>query len=218
MGSRGSATLIATFSVALAPALAHAQAADGSSEGSATPHAALAKRAPVGRAAATSHRAAHAASPDVIQPGFETLADGSTRLFVELSRPVTYETKTARGELVYVLKGAHVNRRNNFNPLVTVHFNTPVTRARLVPKGRDLWFVVSVRADVQPAVSMDSTTEGGAVLHISFPKGDYVPPALSGPGPAPIPDTLSPAEPSDEPAEAEPPAPRKAPSAQPPGR
>ncbi len=38
-------------------------------------------------------------------------------------------THLQRGAIVYVLKGAHVDKRNNYNPLVTVHFNTPVTSA-----------------------------------------------------------------------------------------
>jgi hypothetical protein len=107
--------------------------------------------------------------------GFEPLDDGSTRLFVDLSKPVTYETKAARGSITYVLKGARVTRRNNTNPIVTVHFNTPVTEARLVPHGHDLWFVVDLRADVQPAVSMDTGKDGGAVMKIALPKGDYLP-------------------------------------------
>jgi hypothetical protein len=109
-------------------------------------------------------------------PGFETLADGSTRLFVELTQAVSYETKASPGALIYVLKGARAGKRNNTNPLVTVHFNTPVTSARLTPHGRDLLFVVALRANVQPTVTMDTAKEGGAVLRIEFPKGDYLPP------------------------------------------
>ncbi|MGH7298476.1 MAG: hypothetical protein ACRELB_26280, partial [Polyangiaceae bacterium] len=98
-----------------------------------------------------------AGAPDAILPGFETLADGTTRLFVQLTRPVTYESKSAKGTLTYVLKGAYVDKRNNYNPLVTVHFNTPVTSARLVPHGSDLWFVVDLRANVTPTVALDAT-------------------------------------------------------------
>ena len=130
----------------------------------------------------------HAAAPrTAIQaaagavPGFETLADGSSRLFVELTKPVAYETKTAKGTVTYVLKGARVSRRNNTNALVTVHFNTPVTSARLVPHGHDLWFVVALRAPVQPAVSMDAGKDGGAVMHIELPKGQYLPAEASVP-------------------------------------
>ena len=94
---------------------------------------------------------------------------------MQLTRPVAYDTKTAPGTLTYVLKGAYADKWNNFNPLVTVHFNTPVTSARLVPHGSDLWFVVDLRAKVTPAVTMDATKEGGAMLRIDFPKGDYLP-------------------------------------------
>ena len=113
--------------------------------------------------------------PDVVLPGFETLADGSSRLFVQLSKPATFDTKQGAGGVTVVLKGVHVDRRNNTNPLVTVHFNTPVTAARLVPHGHDLWFVVDLRAKVQPAVTMDAAKDGAAMLRIEFPKGDYLP-------------------------------------------
>jgi hypothetical protein len=131
-------------------------------------------RAPRGAASA-------AAPPSALLPGFETLADGSTRLFVELTQPVSYEAKSAPGTLTYVLKGARAGKRNNTNPLVTVHFNTPVTSARLTPRGRDLWFVIALRAKVQPTVTMDTAKEGSAVLRIEFPKGDYLPAAVAAP-------------------------------------
>jgi hypothetical protein len=114
-------------------------------------------------------------TPDAILPGFETLADGATRLFVELSRPVEYAAKPAPGTLTFVLKGAHVDRRNNYNPLITVDFNTPVSSARLVPHGRDLWFVVDLRSNVPPSVTMEATKDGGAMLRIEFPRGSYLP-------------------------------------------
>jgi hypothetical protein len=134
-------------------------------------------------------------APDAILPGFETLGDGATRLFVQLSRPVEYVAKPAPGTLTFVLKGAHVDRRNNYNPLVTVDFNTPVSSARLAPHGGDLWFVVDLRANVTPSVTMEATKDGGAMLRIEFAKGDYLPAAaasavsppapLSTPAPAP---------------------------------
>jgi hypothetical protein len=111
-----------------------------------------------------------------ILPGFETLDDGSTRLFVDLSAPISYETKSAKGSIIYVLKKTVVARRNNCNALVTEFFNTPARTARLVPHGHDLWFVVDLRDSVPPAVSVDAKAGGGATLSIRFPKGDYLPP------------------------------------------
>jgi hypothetical protein len=147
-------------------------------------------------------------APDAILPGFETLADGSTRLFVILTRPVQFEVKPARGTITYVLKGAYTDKRNNFNPLVTVHFNTPVTSARLVPHGKDLWFVVDLRADVTPSVTMDATKDGGAMLRIDMPKGDYLP----GAGAPAAPPSRPAATPSPTPSPTSPPAATPAPA------
>lgn len=107
-------------------------------------------------------------------PGFEMLGDGSSRVFVQLPRAAPYSAKPAKGSLTYVLKGVHVDRRNNLNALVTVHFDTPVTRARLVPHGSDLWLVMDLRAGVTPVAAMDATKDGGAMLRVAFPKGDYL--------------------------------------------
>jgi hypothetical protein len=118
---------------------------------------------------------------DALMTGFETLADGSTRLFIELSKPVAYETKASGSTFTLILKEVRVDRRNNRNPMVTVHFNTPVTTARLVPHGRNLWLVIDLRANVQPAVTMattdtaaDTASSGGTTLRVGFPKGDYL--------------------------------------------
>jgi hypothetical protein len=116
---------------------------------------------------------------DAMMTGFETLADGSTRVFVALSKPVVYETKSAGSTFTVVLKEVRVDRRNNRNPLVTLHFNTPVTSARVVPHGRNLWLVVDLRANVTPTVTMasgDASNEAEVVLRVGFPKGDYLQP------------------------------------------
>ena len=129
-------------------------------------------------------------------PGFETLADGSSRVFVQMAKPAAYAAKAARGTLTYVLKGVHIDRRNNLNALVTVHFNTPVTRARLVPHGSDLWLVLDLRENVQPQVAMDATKDGGAMLRVEFPKGDYLPGAPATPAVTPADGTTSPNAPA----------------------
>jgi hypothetical protein len=112
--------------------------------------------------------------PVATLPGFEMLGEGGSRLFVELTQTVPVEERHARGILTYVLKGAHVTVHNNQNPLVTVHFNTPVTRARLVPAGSDLLFVIDLRANVTPTWKLNPAKEGSAVLAIDFPKGSYI--------------------------------------------
>jgi len=211
--------------IALVPALAVAQQAapaDGAgstasppADGSAPRPNASAEEKPVRPATGYSYGApatsradrpharaqrSNPAATDALMAGFETLTDGSTRLFVDLSKPAPYDTKAdtkaGRSTLTYVLRDARVERRNNENPLVTVHFNTPVNSARLVPHGRDVWLVVDLRADVQPTATMDATKDGSARLRIDFPKGDYLP--------ASQPPWTAPASPSS--AEAPPPA------------
>jgi hypothetical protein len=119
---------------------------------------------------------------------------------------VAYDTKAAAGTITYVLKGVHVDKRNNYNPLVTVHFNTPVTSARLVPHGADLWFVVDLRAQTTPTVAMDAAKDGGAMLRIEFPKGDYLPMEMAPPPPPAATSLAPPGAPSGAPAAAPPPA------------
>ncbi len=185
------AALVAT--IGLIPLFAAAQSlnsADGGAAGSEAFADAIAPtKAPKSGEAATNDssvgpsvegtngrpRLAALAGVDATMTGFETRPDGSTRLFVELTEPVAYETKVGHSSVVYVLKGARVGRRNNQNPLVTTHFNTPMTSARLTPRGRDLWLVVDLRAKVQPVSGMDASDGGAALLHIDFPKGAYLP-------------------------------------------
>ena len=113
--------------------------------------------------------------PVVNHPGFEQTADGASRLFVNLSQNVPVEERRAQGSITYVLKGASPRVRNNTNALVTVHFNTPVSRARLVPHGQDLHFVIELRAAAAPTWKMNEAQDKSATLTIDFPKGDFLP-------------------------------------------
>lgn len=114
------------------------------------------------------------AGPIATLPGFEMEADGSSRCFVQLTALVPVEEKKAAGSVTYVLKGAHVNLRNNENALVTVHFNTPVTRARLVPSAQGLSFIIELRANVSPTYKVVGGKDGTSILEVDFPKGSYV--------------------------------------------
>jgi len=114
--------------------------------------------------------------PVATLPGFEMLPEGGSRLFVELTQNVQVEERKARGVVTYVLKGARVTVHNNTNPLVTVHFNTPVAGAHLVQAGHDLLFVIAMRADATPTWKMNPGKEGSSVLTVDFPKGSYVTP------------------------------------------
>lgn len=115
-----------------------------------------------------------AQGPLVNLPGFEQLGDGGSRLFVQLSQSVPVEERRAQGQLTFILKGAHARVWNNTNPLVTVHFNTPVAQARLVPHGNDLHFVVDLRAPATPTWKMNDGADKTAMLTVDFAKGSFV--------------------------------------------
>ncbi len=124
--------------------------------------------------AAVKHTVPAAAGPIATLPGFEMQADGSSRCFVQLTAAVPIEEKKAAGTVTYLLKGAHVTLRNNENALVTVHFNTPVTRARLTPAPQGLAFIIDLRANVAPTYKVVAGKEGSSILEVDFPKGNYV--------------------------------------------
>jgi hypothetical protein len=128
---------------------------------------------PVARPAHRHGVRRHVSGPVATLPGFEETNDGGSRLFVALTQQVPVEERKAAGSITYVLQGAHVTKRNNTNALVTVHFNTPVWRARLVPKGKDLLFVVDLRAATTPTWKMTEAPDHTALFTIDFPKGDY---------------------------------------------
>jgi hypothetical protein len=176
---------LAALGIAL-PALAFAQGTSGASTAAAPTSSASV--APVPRPAAgygygsPRREAAKAprariggSGPVATLPGFEMMPDGGSRLFVELTRTVAVEEKKAAGTITYVLKGAHIDKRNNANALVTVHFNTPVTRARLVPSGRDLHFVIDLRQNAVPTWKLAPAKDGASILQIDFAKGDFLP-------------------------------------------
>ena len=131
----------------------------------------------------------HAGGSLATFPGFEKLSDGGSRLFVQLSQTVPVEQRVAPGSVTYVLKGAHLRVHNDTNALVTVHFNTPVVRARLTPSGSDLLFVVELRSAVTPTFKLQDNTDKTSTLTIDFPKGDF----LAGDGSERLPAEPSPA-------------------------
>lgn len=115
------------------------------------------------------------AGPVVNLPGFEQTPDGGSRVFVSLTGTVPVEERKAQGSVTYILKGAGVRVRNNTNALVTVHFNTPVAKARLLPHGNDSHLIIEMRAASSPTWKMTEGQDKSAVLQIDFPKGDFAP-------------------------------------------
>lgn len=148
-------------------------------------------------------------------PGFEMLPDGGSRLFVALTHAATVTEKRDARMLTYVIHGAHVIHRNNENALVTVHFNTPVTRARLLPARGDLVFSVDLRADSPAVWRMTDAGDGSSLLQIDFPRGAFLPAGEIDPASATV-DPVADAARERAPGAAAPPATPPPPPAAPP--
>ncbi|HEX4340542.1 MAG TPA: hypothetical protein VH062_31755 [Polyangiaceae bacterium] len=136
--------------------------------------------------------------------GFDEHTDGSSRLYVKLSHPVSVEPTITGTHLEYVLVGTRIPIRNNKNPLITSHFGSQVVSARLVledhgktSKGKKrvkakvaplvadaARLVVETREAVTPQHRMVRNSDGTAMLVIDFAKPSKTPP--------PEPDVIAP--------------------------
>jgi hypothetical protein len=108
-------------------------------------------------------------------PGFRLLPDGTSRIYVELTRQVAVDERRADGMLVYRIHDARVPVRNNRNALITTHFATPVGRARLLRSGADVELLIDLRKSVSATHKVVAGENGGARLEVDFPAGDYPP-------------------------------------------
>jgi hypothetical protein len=112
-------------------------------------------------------------------PGFQLTADGGSEVMVEFTTNIGAPTEhKAAGTLTYVFSGAHIAKHNNQNPLITLHWNTPVATARLVPKGAELHLVIELRPGVSVAPSTGIRAGGdgtGQQFFVKFGAGSFLP-------------------------------------------
>jgi len=108
-------------------------------------------------------------TPIATYPGFQVLPDGTSLVWVTVSRNVPVRVERAGGRATYLLDGAHVQIWNNTNPLVTTHFRTPVASARLRPGEAGARLVVELREDVEPTYQVVSGPRGTMLLQIRVP-------------------------------------------------
>jgi len=129
----------------------------------------------------TPPRAPAAASGGAILmtwPGFQGRPDGASRFFVQTNGHVVYESRNEQGRFVLLLKNTSLHLRNNRRPLETRYFNTPVTRARVERRGRDLAVILDLRGAVTPTVTANGGAGGYQFLLLEFPPGNYLPEEL----------------------------------------
>lgn len=112
-------------------------------------------------------------------PGFRMTDDGGSELMVEFSQnPTTPTEHKVAGSVTYVFKGNHAIKSNNQNPLITVHFNTPVASARLMPKKGELHLVIDYRAGAAATTmsGLRASSDGdGQQFFVKFPAGTWLP-------------------------------------------
>lgn len=118
-------------------------------------------------------------------PGFSPLGDGGSRFFVQTTVPMQPEVRTEEGRVLVVFRNTAIHLSNSRRWLETRFFNTPVLRARLERRRRDMVLVLRMRGDtmVQPRVSSEAAPGGNFhYVYIDFPPGDYAPVVTTVPG------------------------------------
>lgn len=128
-------------------------------------------RAPTKRATPTI------TGPIADRAGFNMGTEGS-KVFVEFSngQPAGPKIARAKGVITVTFTGAAITKRNNENPLITSHFNTPVAETRLtVPAGGSVSLVIKLRkrnvdVDINTGWLENTALKTFAVV---FPKGTY---------------------------------------------
>ena len=103
-------------------------------------------------------------------PGFMMTEDGSV-FFIQTSKPVKFGTKKSQGRLELVMHHTRVHLKNNFLPLETQFFDTPVTRATVQRRGKkDLVMIFEMREDATPSITQKKGKDGFNYVFVKFPK------------------------------------------------
>jgi len=104
-------------------------------------------------------------------PGFMMHKDGGSCFFVQTSQPVQTAYKRSEGRLELVLRNTRVHLKNNFLPLETQFFDTPVTRATVQRKSqKDVVMVFEMREDVMPTITQKKGKDGFNYVFVKFAK------------------------------------------------
>lgn len=114
-------------------------------------------------------RAAAKGGPLATYPGFRVLPNGASELVLRVSKKVDVRMQKANGRVAFVLPSVHVGIRNNTNPLITTHFDTPLARAQLVEHKDGTDLVLELREVVVPKFSVREAPGGAIALLITLP-------------------------------------------------
>jgi hypothetical protein len=122
--------------------------------------------------------------PVITWPGFQMRQDGTSRVFIQSTTPLTPQPTASGPRFSVYLPGAKVAGNTNRLPLETRFFNTPVSRVNIEVQRDGVTLVLDLRAEVSPIVSSERGPAGYFFLYIDLPKGTFV----KTPAPAPTAD------------------------------
>jgi hypothetical protein len=122
------------------------------------------------RQPARRKRAVSVQQPLATYPGFRVLPNGTSELVLRISKKVAVEMRKANGRVVFALPGVQVGVRNNTNPLITTHFDTPLSRARLSQDKQGAELQLDLREAVVPAFKVMESAGGGISVLITLPR------------------------------------------------
>ncbi len=125
----------------------------------------------------------------VTWPGFQMIqAGGGSRVFVQIlkgsaidavDQPVRVEDppfKVAPNTLVYRFPESIVLLKNNYNPLISKYFNTPVLKAKMKKFKKRVYLVIELRTAVSPLREKFLPYQNDLYFFfIEFEAGSYLP-------------------------------------------
>jgi hypothetical protein len=120
------------------------------------------------RTAAAKGSKAPAASPLVTYSGLRVYEDGSSTLQVNLTKAAPVELGEQGARLVYLIKGAKIELRNNKNPLRAEYFSSNVMSSKLDDSKDGARLEIQLRSPVTPVSEMIRHS-GGVILRIEIP-------------------------------------------------
>lgn len=99
------------------------------------------------------------------------LPDGTSQIWIHLSKAVPIQHKAAEGSVSFILEDTYVRTYNNTHALVTTHFNTPVAAARLKRlRGGKTQLTILLREKAALQKQLVPGPRGTAYLRINIPR------------------------------------------------
>lgn len=109
-------------------------------------------------------------APIAMYPGFRMLADGSSQVWVYVSRKVNITAGGSAAQPTFVLNGAQIAIRNNTNALITEYFDTPLARAQLKRDAAGAQLVLTLREPASVKHRIVDGPGGTTILYVDLPK------------------------------------------------